>query len=112
MTNSPSADDRFLQLMEAIAQTRQLVEGNAEAIAEQRAAWAETRQVIESSSSAIEANSNAVAELRDELRVNITDVVSMISTMAEQAEVDRAETRATVRQILEVLTQRFTSNGH
>lgn len=108
---------------EAWVETRQIVESNARAIAansdtaarqgeEMRASVAETRQLIESNARAIAANSDTAARQGEEMRASITDLVSMITTQADQAEIDRAEFRATVQQILEVLTQRFTSNGH
>jgi hypothetical protein len=117
-------------------------------MAQQAEQLAVTRQLVESNARAIEANSNEAARQRAEaeqqrvefraeaerqraeLHANITDVVSMITAsadqaeidraefratvrqLADQAEIDRAEFRATVRQLLEVLTQRFTSNGH
>ena len=96
----------------SIAEIRQLTESNARAIAEQREAWVETRQIVESNARAIAANSDTAARQGEEMRASITDLVSMITTQADQAEIDRAEFRATVQQILEVLTQRFTSNGH
>jgi hypothetical protein len=111
MTNA-EFDDRYQRLVEmtenntrSIAELRQLTESNSRALAE-------TRLLTESNAKAIAANSNAIATSREEMRANITDVIRMITTSAEQAEIDRAEFRATVRQLLEVLTQRFTSNGH
>jgi hypothetical protein len=117
-----SVDDHGMSIVEI----RQLTESNARAIAEQRAAWSETRQSVddhgmsiveirqltESNARAIAANSDTAARQGEEMRASITDLVSMIITQADQAEIDRAEFRATVQQILEVLTQRFTSNGH
>ncbi|MBW4514435.1 MAG: hypothetical protein KME11_04355 [Timaviella obliquedivisa GSE-PSE-MK23-08B] len=108
------------------AATIRIVDSNARAIAEQREVWAETRQFVEnhgmtiaeirqlteSNTRAIAANSDTAAQQGEEMRASITDLVNMITTQAEQAEIDRAEFRATVQQILEVLTQRFTSNGH
>jgi hypothetical protein len=47
-----------------------------------------------------------------ETRASIIDLVGMITTQADQAEIDRAEFQATVQQLLEVLTHCFTSNGH
>ena len=91
-----------------------------EAILESEAErWAETRRIVESNARAIAANSDAIAtnsdaiaQQREEMRANITDVVGMVGSLAEQAEIDRAEFRATVQQLLETLNQRFTSNGH
>jgi ribonucleotide monophosphatase NagD (HAD superfamily) len=133
MTNSNGSSDR-LDRIEALmeqqaeesirqaaqwAETRQIVESNAKAIAansermsQQSDQWAETRQIVESNAKAIAANSDAMARQREELRANVTDLVSMITASAEQAEIDRVEFRATVRQLLETLNQRFTSNGH
>ncbi|NJR37754.1 MAG: hypothetical protein HC781_01610 [Leptolyngbyaceae cyanobacterium CSU_1_4] len=117
MTNPPSDRlDRIEAILERqaqqqsitqaqLAETRQLTEDNARA-------WERVQQLVESNARAIAANSDAIATSRQEMRTNIEDVVSMISTSVEQAEIDRAEFRATVQQILEALTQRFTSNGH
>jgi hypothetical protein len=105
MTNSNGSSDR-LDRIEA------LMEQQAEESIRQAARWAETRQIVESNARAIAANSDAMARQREELRANVTDLVSMITASAEQAEIDRAEFRATVRQLLETLNQRFTSNGH
>jgi chromosome segregation ATPase len=105
------------------AETIRIVESNARAIAansdtatrqreEMRSSIAEVRQLTESNARAIAANSDTAARQGQEMRASVTDLVNMITTQAEQAEIDRAEFRATVQQILEVLTQRFTSNGH
>ncbi|MDX2239094.1 MAG: hypothetical protein NW224_00245 [Leptolyngbyaceae cyanobacterium bins.302] len=80
-------------------------------------------QIVESNARAIEANSNAMAELREiqnadraefraSLRSEVEDLVGMITLMAEQAEQDRVEFRATVQGILDALTRRFSGNGH
>jgi hypothetical protein len=108
---------------EAWVETRQIVDSNARAIAansdtatqqreETRSSIAEIRQLTDSNARVIAANSDTAARQGEEMRASVTDLVSMITTQAEQAEIDRAEFRATVQQILEVLTQRFTSNGH
>lgn len=89
--------------------------------------------VVAANADAIAANARDIAELKEtqrqqwaETRASIDDVVSMITTLAEnteqyrvqaeidrrQAEIDRAEFRATVRAILDALTQRFSGNGH
>lgn len=80
---------------------------------------ANINKIVESNARAIEANSNALAEntaemarQRAELRSSIEDVVSMVSTMAQQAESDRIEFRAYVQSILDALATRFNSNGH
>ena len=78
-------------------------------VAEQQA---RSQQQIDSNARSISANSDAIAISRADLRTNVEDLVSMISASAAQAEIDRAEFRATVQQILEALTQRFSSNGH
>jgi DNA-binding transcriptional MerR regulator len=118
--------ERWAETIRIVESNTRLTESNARAIAEQREAWAETRQFVEdhgmsiaeirqlteSNARAIAANSDTAARQGEEMRASVTDLVSMITTQAEQAEIDRAEFRATVQQILEVLTQRFTSNGH
>jgi ribonucleotide monophosphatase NagD (HAD superfamily) len=111
--------EQMSQQSDQWAETRQIVESNARAIAansermsQQSDQWAETRQIVESNAKSIVANSDAMARQREELRANVTDLVNMITASAEQAEIDRVEFRATVRQLLETLNQRFTSNGH
>jgi DNA repair exonuclease SbcCD ATPase subunit len=54
-----------------------------------------------------------------ELRQQVSAVTNRVDTLAQQAEqdrsqaaIDRAEFRSTVQQILDALTQRFSSNGH
>jgi uncharacterized coiled-coil protein SlyX len=105
-------DARMAQHDAQIANINKIVESNARAIAE-------TRSIVDSNARAIEANSNALAENADEiarqraeLRNSIEDMVSMVSTMAQQAESDRIEFRAYVQSILDALTTRFNSNGH
>jgi predicted nucleic acid-binding Zn-ribbon protein len=150
-TESSSFDDRYLQLMEAIAQTNRNITSMGDrldtAISQEREAIAEVRdsivevrgsiaevrgsiaevrgslvevrgsivelrQITESNARSIAANSDAIAASRQEMQANVADLVRMITTSAEQAEIDRVEFRATVQQILEALTRRFTSNGH
>jgi ribonucleotide monophosphatase NagD (HAD superfamily) len=118
MTSNQSSDrlDRIERVLDNLAanlaeekerrlELRQDLDGEAER-------WAETIRIVESNARAIAANSDTAARQGEEMRASVTDLVSMITTQAEQAEIDRAEFRATVQQILEVLTQRFTSNGH
>jgi hypothetical protein len=116
MINPPDRLDRIEAILASLAashaeererrvELRRDFEGEAER-------WAETRQIVESTARTVAANSDAIAQLGTELRASVTDLVSMVTSQADQAEIDRAEFRATVQQLLETLNQRFTSNGH
>jgi hypothetical protein len=89
-----------------------LVESNARAIASNSEAIANSFNRLDRIEALVESNARAIAANSDDSRASVRDLVSMITTQADQAEIDRAEFRATVRQLLETLNQRFTSNGH
>lgn len=66
-----------------------------------------------------EQNLDRLGSRVDQLTENIGGLAIQMEQMAQrqeqdrsQAAIDRAEFRATTQQLLEVLTQRFTSNGH
>lgn len=130
MTNPPDRLDRIEEILASLAasqaeerdrriELRLDFENEAELRAEARERLSRIEQLVDSNARAIAANSDAAAQQREEIaqqraemRASVTDLVNMITSQADQAEIDRAEFRATVQQILEALTQRFTSNGH
>lgn len=85
-----------------------------------------TQQIVASNARAIEANSNAIAELKQrdeavltEMRQNIADTVSMITSLGEtlqqysdRNEQDHLRLSAAIETLVNALTQRFGSNGH
>jgi hypothetical protein len=120
--------------------TQQIVDSNARAIEANSAAieagrddLRTTQQIVDSNARAIEANSAAIASSRQEttelkalLREEVGNLVTMIvdssnhttdqfDRLERQFEQDRAERlalSADVRSIVEVLRERFRSNGH
>jgi predicted transcriptional regulator len=123
MTNSPDRLDRIEAVLAALAASqveererrvdlRRDFENEAEQRAEDRERLSRIEQLVESNARAIAANSDAIANQAAEMRASVTDLVNMITAQADQAEIDRAEFRATVQQILEMLYRCFTSNGH
>ena len=99
-------------MTERLDRIEAILERNAEQIAQ-------AQQLVNSNARAVEANRNAIAELRQaqavdraDFRASVEDMVTTISSLAEQAEQDRVEFRGTVQNILEALTQRFSGNGH
>jgi len=78
-------------------------------------------RISERQTRSIDELTHSVADLRTsvaDLRASIVDVVGMLTEQAEQAErdrnqanIERAEFRTTVRDILDALTQRFSGNG-
>jgi hypothetical protein len=123
MTNPPDRLERIEEILASLADSqvqerdrrielRLDFEAEAERRAEDGERLSRIEQLVESSARAIAANSDVAVQIREEMRASISDLVSMITTQADQAEIDRSEFRATVRQILEALSQRFTSNGH
>jgi hypothetical protein len=123
MTNSSDHLDRIEAVVAALAASqveererrvdlRRDFEHEADQRAEDRERLSRIEQLVESNARAIAANSDAIANQAAEMRASVTDLVNMITAQADQAEIDRAEFRATVQQILEVLSRRFTSNGN
>lgn len=90
--------DRFTRIEQQQAATQQQIDRNARAIAE-------TRQIAD-------ANLQAISQLRAENRASIEDLVTTLTTYAEQAERDRLALSAEVRSLVNALRNRFDGNGH
>ncbi|NJR66699.1 MAG: hypothetical protein HC772_17515, partial [Leptolyngbyaceae cyanobacterium CRU_2_3] len=69
-------------------------------------------EAIDSRLERIAANQEQSDRRLDGLTSNVDALAALMAQQFQQAEQDRIEFRATVQGILDVLTQRFNSNGH
>lgn len=107
MTDNPTdgptpSTDEILAILRVTALQQQVtqlqIDHNTKAIAE-------TRQLVED-------NAQTIAQLIDRNRANIEDLVTTLTTYAEQAERDRLVLSAEILSLVTALRDRFGSNGH
>jgi hypothetical protein len=110
------------QQQQGFAETRALINANAQGLAATQARLEQTQAICESNARAIEANSAAIAAGRQEtdaVRADLRNAVQMVIDLGthftQQIEADRAERlalSADVRSLVETLRERFGGNGH